>query len=512
LMLRHARLRHGGWSHCVVAAAVVPPAYLAVGALMEWVNFGRLPGPDEYWPAVRFGAPVYVVVIGLVIASRPSHRIDRRLRLDQRQLRRCVVGLAAAAGLTVPLRIDAAPQQSPPVPEPLVRNTAARPLAPLLVIGLDGGNWRTLKPLIEQGRVPTLARMAETGAEGEIDALWPPYWSAPAWGAILTGHSPDEIGVHEDLSVRAAGLPRFELPLTLNVVLNPLFLIEFWLIKVGVLEVTPTPREQVKGSLVWERLSRSGVKTAVIRFPFTHPPSGQSDYVVSNWAVTDLWDLLGVRAIPGGDLVHPPDEVDNVMRQFHDEPADIAVQLGLVAKDRPQPADAVVNPLFVLRRATTIALQMHDVTKELIERHPDLSVTMLHIAAFDNVCHAFWQYRFPEDFPASPPAASDVVQLGPVIDRYLELVDRQIAELMAAFPNPPNVLIVSDHGEGPSTEYPPWKGWHTSPGIFLAAGPDIAPASEMLRVSYYDILPTILELKGFRPARDLRGHSVLTIR
>jgi predicted AlkP superfamily phosphohydrolase/phosphomutase len=512
LMLRRVRFRYGGWSACVAAAAVIPPVYLASGALMEWVNFGRLPALHAYWPAVRFAGPAYALLMVLVIACRPSNGTHRRLRLDERQLQWFVVGLAATAALAVPLRIEAARPQSPPASAPLVKKTAARPLAPLLVIGLDGGNWRTLRPLIEQRRVPTLARMAETGVVGEIEALWPPYWSAPAWGAILTGHSPDEIGVHEDLSVRAAGLPRFELPLTLNVVLNPLLLTEAWLTRIGVLEVTLTPREQIKGSLVWERLSRSGVKTAVIRFPFTHPPAGQSDYVVSNWATTDLWDLLGVKAVAAGDLGHPTEEVGNLIQRSRHESADIARQSRLIVEDWPQPADAVVNPLFVLRRATTIALQMQDVTKELIERHPDLSVTMLYIAGFDNVSHAFWQYRFPEDFPLSPPAERDVAHLGPVIDRYLELVDSQISELMAAFPVPPNVLVVSDHGEGPSDEYPPWKGWHTSPGLFVAAGPDIAPGSELMRVSYYDVLPTILELKGFQNASDLRGHSVLTVR
>jgi hypothetical protein len=31
----------------------------------------------------------------------------------------------------------------------------------------------------------------------------------------------------------------------------------------------------------------------------------------------------------------------------------------------------------------------------------------------------------------------------------------------------------------------------------------------MLKVSYYDVLPTILELQGFEKDADLRGRSVL---
>ena len=75
---------------------------------------------------------------------------------------------------------------------------------------------------------------------------------------------------------------------------------------------------------------------------------------------------------------------------------------------------------------------------------PDIAVEIVHIGGFDNVCHAFWQYRFPGDF-ANPPSPADARALGQVIDRYLEFIDRALADLIAAFPTSPNVLIVSDH-------------------------------------------------------------------
>src|SRR4029453_11925478 len=113
-------------------------------------------------------------------------------------------------------------------------------------------------------------------------------------------------------------------------------------------------------------------------------------------------------------------------------------------------------------------------------------------AVLDEVSHALWQYRFPEEFPDRPPSPEDVKRLGPAIDRVVELVDRQLAALIAAFPSPPNVVVVADHGEGPSSDYPPWTGWHASPGIFLAGGPAIAHRPGALQVSYLDIVPTIL--------------------
>jgi predicted AlkP superfamily phosphohydrolase/phosphomutase len=139
-----------------------------------------------------------------------------------------------------------------------------------------------------------------------------------------------------------------------------------------------------------------------------------------------------------------------------------------------------------------------------------MSHVMIHLGGFDNVCHAFWQYRFPGEYP-SPPAAADVNVLGPVIDRYLEYLDGAIAQLIARFPKEPNVIVVSDHGHGVApTDVVPWKGWHASPGLMIAAGPDIPHRASAVDASYYDIVPTVLDLHRFLPAADLRGASLLT--
>jgi len=126
------------------------------------------------------------------------------------------------------------------------------------------------------------------------------------------------------------------------------------------------------------------------------------------------------------------------------------------------------------------------------------------------VSHAFWHYRFPEDYPDDPPSPADVSRLGPVVDRYLEHVDRRIGELIASFPTPPNVLIVSDHGMQASQAVKLWKAWHSRFGMFVVAGPDVQPQHQLIDVSYLDVVPTILELLEFERPADLRGRSVLS--
>jgi predicted AlkP superfamily phosphohydrolase/phosphomutase len=151
---------------------------------------------------------------------------------------------------------------------------------------------------------------------------------------------------------------------------------------------------------------------------------------------------------------------------------------------------------------------MFNVAEELVTGDRDLQLVMLYVGDFDSVCHAFWPYRFPDQYPTDRPAPADVNALGPVIDRYLSHVDERIGKLIAAFSTPPNVLVVADHGFEPSRMTTLWKAWHSRYGFFLAGGPDVRRTDTFLDVSYFDIAPTIVDLLGFEPAPDLKGRSI----
>src|SRR5439155_27321879 len=227
----------------------------------------------------------------------------------------------------------------------------------------------------------------------------------------------------------------------------------------------------------------------------TDPAAGQARYVVSNRLVTDLWGPLGVQQWKRDELTEPPGEADAwLTRVSEDRPNPVVLEQLLPQFAWQNPPASIKDLVGLLERVATTRYEMNDGARALIQRDPAIAVMMMHVASFDEICHAFWQYRFPEDFPNDPPPAADVTLLGPVIDRYLEVFDKQLGDLIAAFPEPPNVLIVADHGEGPAMFHTIWRGWHTSPGMFLAAGPDIPHETDIQQVSYYDITPTVRDL------------------
>jgi hypothetical protein len=507
LMLKQD-FRNPPFAYAIGVVLWVPIAYLSISALAEWANFGRPLPAALYAAAIRPLAVWSAIILAiLVLLERYYARGHRRLRA--RAISATFLGLTSFGMLIVPLRLKTPPPAPAGVAPGLVQSSATQNTAPLLVVGLDGGNWRTLRSAMSRGSAPTFSRLVASGIHGEIEALWPPYWSAPAWGAIMTGHSQEELGIYEDLSARVSGLPLFELPLTAEPALDALYAVELMLLRTGVIEALPTPRSALTWPPVWERLTSAGIRTAVIRFPFTYPAKGQASYVISNRAMVDLWDGFGVRKGEPDQLVEPADDFDQWSSTLANEHLGSSLfEQVLGHTSWPKPADSVIDPVDVLKRAMNTQEQMHVVTMQLLRRDPSLRAVMLHVASVDEVCHAFWQYRFPEDFPGHRMSPSDLETLGPVIDRVIEQVDHQLDALIGAFPTRPNVLIVADHGEESNTTRPPWKGWHSSPGVFVAAGPGISPRSNTLRVSYYDIVPTILDLLGFEKPPDLRGHSV----
>jgi predicted AlkP superfamily phosphohydrolase/phosphomutase len=397
-----------------------------------------------------------------------------------------------------------------PVTVTLERTSAAAD-TPLLFIGLDGGTWRVLQPAMADGSAPTFKRLVDSGTYGTVDALWPPYWSSAAWASILTGLPQDVTGVYEDLAGQGAGLASFQIPLSPTLRLLPFFVLRAMLLEAGVVRFTPPPRNLLNGKPVWQLLQEQGVDTAVMRFRFTYPPEGQTHIAVSDWAGRDEWEALGVRREMGPDTVTPRARADELLAPFRQEAVLNPQLLGTLLPGAPAaaPTAGVLDPVQALRTAADIDERTFVASESILRGNPKQPFLAVYVGGLDAVEHAFWPYRFPADFDTDRPTAEEVARLGPVIDRYVHYVDDRLNRLLSSYKVPPNVVIVADHGHGATMFQTAWRGWHTREGVFLAAGPGIAHRSDPIAVSYYDIVPTLVGLKGFRVTAGITGHSVV---
>jgi hypothetical protein len=512
VMLRRRPLRHHTLAYGLATGPLLVINYFAATALVHWGVFKdlvTLNGLTSTTVLVAF-------IFSSVVVTLAYRLLSRRSSLEPVRMLRSSLILGALLGVALlPGRSTGIEYQVPVVATSL-RHLAADTVpsrTPLLVVGIDGANWQTLAPLISQGRLPTIAGLLRDGMSGDVESPWPPYWSSPAWAAIVSGFPREDTGIFEDLAGAARGLPPFQVSLSLDPRIELLLFVERLLLGAGALEISHMRRENLARPPFWEYLSRSGLKTAVIRFFFSFPADGQADLVISNWAGQDEFARLGVRRTAAtSGVAAPAEEAHHLLASFADDHVlDRTLLLSMLERtDWPTPRDAVVDPIAMLKDATEIDQRSVDAAVALLRRHPDTRVVALYLGGYDSVSHAFWQYRFPEDFGETAPDSDDVRVLGPVIDRYWEYLDNNLARVIAEFPATPNVLMVSDHGQESSQIRPLWKGQHSSRGVFVASGPDIPRAPTRIGVSYFDVAPTIFQIMGLEKPSGMPGRSLIT--
>jgi hypothetical protein len=504
LASRRADRHRVQWTLALALGPLVAIAYVVAALTIERIYFGRFP--------VAAMTAAATICAALAAASALAHRTLTRdsNRAPVSRLAGVLIVVIALGSVTLPYRVLSAPATSPVDGGPLQRRSSEPAQPPLLFVGIDSGNWETLAPLMTRGSLPTFSRLVGEGIHGDIAALWPPYWSGPAWAAILTGHPRDETGVYADLTIQAPGLPPFDAPLDSNVVLDPFLLVEWHLLGRDAIRATHPPRTVLRRPPVWELLAAAGVESAVVRFDFTYPARDQAAFVVSNRVGHDTWEVARVRDGEGGDVVSPAAVAPELLAPFSEEVSpDADLQSRVLAGSHPPRTAHQTLELDMLKTALDIDTRTLDASQRILRLRPDIPFMAVYLGGFDNACHAFWEYRFPDAYGDTRPAADDVAAFSGVIDRYLEFLDAGLAKLLAAYGTPPNVVLVSDHGHTAVLDHPLWRGWHGPLGMFIAAGPAFRHDERPLTVSYYDVVPTLADAVGLAVPDGMHGVSLI---
>ena len=66
--------------------------------------------------------------------------------------------------------------------------------SPVLLIGVDGLEWRIILEMIGDGQLPVLERLMKEGSFGKLQTLTPT-WSPVIWTTIATGKIPHKHGI-----------------------------------------------------------------------------------------------------------------------------------------------------------------------------------------------------------------------------------------------------------------------------------------------------------------------------
>jgi len=156
-----------------------------------------------------------------------------------------------------------------------------KPRGRVLLVGIDGASLQIARPLIREGKLPNLARIARDGVSGPLRSHLP-LASPRIWASIATGKSPKHHGVLSFARKAADGEQR----------LYQSF--------------------DRKAHALWNIVSDAGKSVAVVNWWTTYPVEKVRGVVVSDHLLA--WEVQGRRNLTGAPAVALPERLSQRYR------------------------------------------------------------------------------------------------------------------------------------------------------------------------------------------------------
>ena len=253
-----------------------------------------------------------------------------------------------------------------------------------ILVGLDGASFNIIDPWIEDGSLPTFARLKKDGVHGVLKSTIPSS-TVPGWAAMLTGKSPGKLG-YCDLSQRIPGSYR----------------------------IGPTDFRWDAMNPVWHIASDQGRRVCVINVPTTAVPTRSLNGIF----------IAGRGPLATDRQLAVPDRIQKRLEEIGYRDS-VALPPGLVGPE-------------LMEHLTAIATQQCQLALELlVEENWDFYAFCLFVTDLANhIClgEEIPGYQYPER------ARQDLLRIYQIADRYL-------GRLLEAMPEGCNVTIASDHGQ-----------------------------------------------------------------
>ena len=368
--------------------------------------------------------------------------------------------------------------QSVPSDRDVTQKSLPSPFSRVLLVGWDAADWNLIHPLLDAGRLPTLARLVAAGAMGDCVSVTPSI--APlTWTSVATGLRADRHGILSD---------REPDPVS------------------GDWRRTSCRGRTAKA--LWNIATQSGLRSVVVNWAASHPAEPILGLSVDE-RITSVAAPLGVEwPMPEG-CVYPADRAASLAElRLHPRELPASELLpfipgiaGIDASKDPRPG-LVADGL-----AATVTV--HAIVTELLEHEAwDFAAIRYHL--LEPLSQVFMRYRAPllDGIPEQ-----DVAAYGGVIDAGYALLDAMLARLIELAGPDTVVILVSDHGfqSGAGRPKPSVVGtnpltWHRPLGIVAIAGPGVRPDQLIHGAGLLDIAPTVLALLGLPIGGDMPGR------
>ncbi|MFO0945860.1 MAG: alkaline phosphatase family protein [Planctomycetota bacterium] len=264
----------------------------------------------------------------------------------------------------------------------------------VIIVGIDGATHAILQPLIEQGKLPTLAKIQKQGVAGPLWSVTPPITPA-AWSSFYTGKGPGKHGVFEFLYRRPNSYLK-----------------------------APVNSTSIRGKKFWDYANEAGLRTCLFNLPLLYPTQPVNGVAISGLLTPDQVNDFGK---PDGII----EEIEaNVGKPY-------VLSAGAVYKK-----GNVGKVLDEFHRVLTY----HVKAAQYLLKKERWDIFFGHLMVTDSMQHELWHLLDPTHSAHDPVEAAEHM---PRIEAIYQRIDTEfLAPIVDSLDDDTSLLIMSDHGFG----------------------------------------------------------------
>lgn len=367
---------------------------------------------------------------------------------------------------------------------------SARISSKLLIIGWEGADWKVVNALMSDGGMPSLRRLIDSGARGELSSL-DPKLSSLLWSSAATGKTADKHGILSSLEPDPAGT--------------------------GLRPRSGTGRTT---KALWNMLTQAGLRTNAVNWPVSHPAEAILGSMVSNLFQEGMPLAPDAPWTMSPGAVHPA-ELTGMVQELRLHPSELTGEelLPLLPDLRGMdPSDPRVLMVAALIARTA---SIHNVVTALVESPPGgagraWDCTMAFFDGIELAQRHFMAYYASQ---ASGKGSPDLEMFKHVVPGTYALHDQMLGRLIELAGPDATVILLSGHGffsdqqlpgVAPHSPYAAGDAGRFAPlGLLAMSGPGIKPGLEVHGASILDITPTALTLLGLPIGADMDGRVLI---
>ena len=353
----------------------------------------------------------------------------------------------------------------------------------VLLIGWDAADWKVIQPLLGAGQMPHLARLIAGGVHGNLATLYP-VLSPMLWTSIATGKRAYKHGIHGFTEPLPDGL--------------------------GVRPVSLLSR---KTKAIWNILNQTGHRSIVVGWWPSHPAEPINGIMISNHFQPPAGNPGKLPPLLPG-TVHPASLAAS-LRELRVNPMELTgefIRLFVPAYDQVEQAKD--KRLHALARVIAETMSVHAVATEVLANQA-WDFAAIYYSGLDHFQHGFMRYH-PPRLPWVK--AEDFAIYQHVVANAYRYHDAMLGTLLSMADENTTVILLSDHGFHPDHLRPSYIPAepagpaleHRHYGILCLQGPAVRVGERVLGAGLLDLCPTVLNLFGLPPGRDMDGKVLLT--